>query len=52
MTPDDIRNLFDLRAVSYRGALGPVRAPIGDAFEYPLPGRTVLVTARYAVPAL
>lgn len=48
----DVRNLFDLRAVSYRGALGPVRAPIGDAFEYPLPGRTVLVTARYAVPAL
>lgn len=48
----DVRNLFDLRAVSYAGVLGPVRAPIGDAFEYPLPGRNVLFTARYATTAL
>ncbi|HEY8075179.1 MAG TPA: TonB-dependent receptor [Labilithrix sp.] len=44
----DARNLFDLRVVEYAGALGPVRAPIGDAFEYPLPGRSFLATARFS----
>ena len=43
----DVRNLFDLRVVEYAGAIGPAREPIGDAYEYPLPGRTVLVSARY-----
>lgn len=43
----DIRNLFDVRAVNYAGVAGPVRAPIGDLFEYPLPGRSFLATARF-----
>ena len=43
----DIRNLFDVRAVDYAGVAGPVRAPIGDLFEYPLPGRSFLATARF-----
>lgn len=45
----DVRNLFDLRVVEYAGALGPVRAPVGDAFEYPLPGRRFLATARWVL---
>jgi outer membrane receptor protein involved in Fe transport len=43
----DVRNLLDVRAGTYAGALGPVRYPIGDSFEYPLPGRSFLVTARF-----
>jgi outer membrane receptor protein involved in Fe transport len=43
----DARNLFDVRTGTYAGALGPVHEPIGDYFEYPLPGRTFLVSARY-----
>ncbi len=43
----DVRNLFDVRTGTYDGALGPVHEPIGDYFEYPLPGRTFLVSARY-----
>jgi hypothetical protein len=43
----DIRNLLDVRTATYEGAAGPVHEPIGDYFEYPLPGRTVLVSARY-----
>lgn len=43
----DIRNLFDIRAVDYVGALGPARQPIGDLHEYPLPGRRVLVSASW-----
>jgi TonB dependent receptor-like, beta-barrel/TonB-dependent Receptor Plug Domain len=43
----DLRNLFDVRTATYQGALGPVREPIGDAYEYPLPGRSVLVSVRY-----
>jgi hypothetical protein len=46
----DVRNLGDLRFVSYQGATGPVREPIGDAYEYPLPGRSVLVSLRYVHP--
>ena len=46
----DVSNLFDVRVVSYDGVLGPVRLPIGDLFEYPLPGRTVLVSVRYTQP--
>jgi hypothetical protein len=44
----DVRNLFDARTGTYAGALGPVREPIGDNFEYPLPGRSLLVSARFA----
>jgi hypothetical protein len=46
----DVRNLFDLRAAEYAGVLGPVRAPIGDVYDYPLPGRRVLVSARFVFP--
>jgi len=42
----DVRNLFDVRTGTYDGLLG-ARFPIGDLYEYPLPGRSVLVTARY-----
>ena len=44
----DVRNLFDVRTGTYAGALGPVHEPIGDAFQYPLPGRSVLVSARFS----
>ena len=43
----DLRNIFDLRVVEYQGVLGPVRAPIGDLYDYPLPGRRVLVSVRW-----
>ena len=43
----DVRNLFDVRVATYAGALGPAPFPIGDIYEYPLPGRTVLVSARF-----
>ncbi|HEY1694486.1 MAG TPA: TonB-dependent receptor [Polyangiaceae bacterium] len=43
----DVRNLFDVRTGTYAGALGPVRYPIGDSYDYPLPGRSFLVTARF-----
>jgi hypothetical protein len=42
----DVRNLFDLRVVEYAGAVGPVREPIGDLYDYPLPGRRILLSAR------
>lgn len=44
----EVRNLFDVRTATYAGALGTVRAPIGDAFEYPIPGRNVLFTVRWS----
>jgi hypothetical protein len=43
----DVMNLFDLRVVEYRGALGPVRAPVGDLFDYPLPGRRAMLSVRF-----
>jgi hypothetical protein len=46
----DVRNLFDVRTGTYDGAFGPVREPLGDAFEYPLPGRSFLLSARFVVP--
>ncbi len=46
----DVRNVFDLRVAEYRGITGPVRAPIGDALDYPIPGRHVLFAARWAFP--
>ncbi len=47
----DMRNIFDLRVVEYAGALGPVRAPIGDLYDYPLPGRRVLLSVRWTTDA-
>jgi hypothetical protein len=47
----DVRNLFDVRTGTYEGALGPVREPIGDFYEYPLPGRSFLVSVRFVHPA-
>ncbi len=43
----DVRNLFDLRTGTYAGAVGPVERAIGDTYDYPLPGRSVLVSARF-----
>ena len=43
----DVRNLFDQRTGTYQGALGPVHEPIGDYYEYPLPGRSLLVSVRF-----
>jgi hypothetical protein len=47
----DVRNLFDLRAVDYAGATGPMRQPIGDLQEYPLPGRRLLLSASWTTGA-
>jgi len=33
------------------GVLGAVREPIGDLYEYPLPGRSFLLSARFTWPA-
>jgi hypothetical protein len=46
----DVKNLFDLRVAEYAGVIGPVRAPIGDALDYPIPGRRVLFSARWVFP--
>lgn len=45
----DVRNFFDLRTAEYEGVagLGGGRRPIGDLFDFPIPGRRFLVTARY-----
>lgn len=41
----DVRNLLDLRVAEYPGPFGrPVSAPIGDLFDYPLPGRRILLS--------
>jgi hypothetical protein len=48
----DVRNVFDVRTGTYAGALGPVREPIGDYYEYPLPGRSVLISARFTEPPI
>lgn len=42
----DLRNIGDQRSGIYAGALGPTPAPIGDQYDYPLPGRTLFVFAR------
>lgn len=47
----DVRNVFDVRTGTYAGAIGPVHEPIGDYYEYPLPGRTFLVSVRSTQPA-
>ena len=47
----DVRNLFDLRAADYPSALGGTdRYPIGDLFDYPIPGRRLLLSARWVFP--
>jgi hypothetical protein len=46
----DVRNLFDLRAGAVPDVGGSLRVPIGDLFEYPLPGRRFLLSARWAFP--
>jgi vitamin B12 transporter len=43
----EIRNLFDVRTAVYPGFSGPQALPIGDQYNYPLPGRSFLVTARW-----
>jgi hypothetical protein len=43
----DVRNLFDVRTGTYAGGFAPAREPIGDAYLYPLPGRSILATLRY-----
>jgi vitamin B12 transporter len=43
----DVRNLFDLRSVEYQGASGPFRRPIGDSYDFPIPGRSFLATIRW-----
>ncbi len=52
----DVSNLFDVRTglettsgANLQGlSSGSARVPIGDEFDYPLPGRTFLVTARWS----
>lgn len=51
----DIRNLLDLRAAQYPslaigGKAGTDPYPIGDFFDYPVPGRRILVSARWVFP--
>ncbi len=47
----DVRNLLDLRAAAYPSALGGSdRYPIGDLFDYPIPGRRLLLSARWVFP--
>jgi outer membrane receptor protein involved in Fe transport len=49
----DVRNLFDVRTGLYvggfaQGAQAPLTPePIGDAYLYPLPGRSLMGTIRY-----
>lgn len=47
----DLRNLLDLRVTEYSGVLGPVQKPIGDLYDYPLPGRRFLLSVRWTSPA-
>ncbi len=46
----DVRNLLDLRVAEYAGVRGPVRAPIGDALDFPIPGRRILFAVRWVFP--
>jgi outer membrane receptor protein involved in Fe transport len=43
----DVRNLFDVRTGTYAGGFSPKLEPIGDAYLYPLPGRSIMGTIRY-----
>ena len=45
----DVRNLFDARTGLVPSTLGGLdRVALGDQFEYPLPGRRFLLSARWA----
>ena len=44
----DVRNLFDVRTGLSPGLGGPQVEPVGDQFGYPLPGRSLLFTARWS----
>jgi len=45
----DVSNLFDVRSGLTPGFDGlTTRVPVGDQFDYPLPGRTLLFTARWS----
>ena len=48
-----VDNLFDLRTLHVRSSLGsaPIPVPVSDFLDFPLPGRTVWVTARFAYEA-
>ncbi len=47
----DVRNLFDLRAARYPSVLGGTDPyPIGDLYDYPIPGRRLLLSARWVFP--
>ncbi len=46
----DVRNLFDARIATYDGATGPAHEPIGDLYQYPLPGRSFLFSVRWSEP--
>jgi vitamin B12 transporter len=44
----DVRNLFDVRAGEVPSVLGGRdRIPLGDAYEYPLPGRRFLLALAW-----
>lgn len=44
----DVRNLLDLRVAEYPGVFGNAqRYPIGDLFDYPIPGRRALLSLRW-----
>lgn len=51
----DVRNLLDARVGEYEGVAlagrrpSIVRAPIGDLYEYPLPGRRVLMSVKWVL---
>ncbi len=45
----DGKNVLDARIGTYPGVQGPVRAPLGDSFEYPLPGRSIFATVRWVL---
>jgi outer membrane receptor protein involved in Fe transport len=47
----EIRNLFDLRVATYADVLGESKRGIGDSFDYPLPGRTMMLTVRWVADA-
>ena len=45
----DVENLFDLRVLAVRSALlGSIEEPVSDFIGYPLPGRTVWISARFS----
>lgn len=51
----DVRNLLDLRVAEYPATQLGSRVtkdpyPIGDFFDYPIPGRRILVSARWVFP--